>query len=216
VVEKSPKMLAGWHNRAVEYRLKGRLDLAMHDMDRAVEHVKTRPHKDAPWPDPDLNPENASKVRGMRAKVALSIGDFGKAREDLRAVIDLFDQATNKDFVLTVLMDISNGFLDAKLYPDAIDAFTLIQQRVPNDPNVYMSRGKAFLQANFFPEALGDFDRMLSMNPNDGSAYFYRSMALGGLGQADRARADLNRACDLGFTAACNQIGRPVPVPGPR
>ena len=44
------------------------------------------------------------------------------------------------------------------------------------------------------------FERLISMNPNDGSAYFYRSMTLGGMGQADRARADLNRACDLGLS----------------
>lgn len=52
------------------------------------------------------------------------------------------------------------------------------------------------------------WNRFIQANPEHGRAYYERSGTLHHLGHAEAARADLERACELGVSAACARINR--------
>lgn len=84
----------------------------------------------------------------------------------------------------TVLLD---RCIDA--HPDHRDAYVLMDQ--------ILASGERY------ETIVGYWDRYLERNPDDASAIFERAGALLHMGQADRARMEAQRACDLGLQAAC-------------
>ncbi len=213
VIEKSPGLLAGWHNRAVEYRDRGQYERAMADLDQGVRHFHESFRRRTAWLDPDLNPENAAKVFGVRAKIALITGDVEKATQDFRQVAALARISRSPPFVVAVMTDIAAQFESMGFLREAIDQFGLILEVSPGDVTVRQRRASALLNANFPQQARAELDVVLRIDPGEAPAYLLRAAALERLGLAHEAERDRVHACDLGFAPACRELGRPERIP---
>lgn len=216
VVEKSPLMLAGWHNLAVEYRNRKQSAQAMACFDRAVSLFHESFQRRVAWPDPDLNPENAIKVFGARAKLALELGDFAKARQDVRQISALARITPNRPFALTALSDVAEQLVDRSLYDEAIGLYSRLLEIAPGMAPTLVGRGRAHLFAGNNRAAEEDLSGALGRGPADAEALFLRATARERLGDAQRARMDLERACSLGYGPACSRLGRTHPGPSGR
>ena len=63
----------------------------------------------------------------------------------------------------------------------------------------YNNRGRCYLDARYFEEAIADFDSAIDKRPDYAAAFFNRSRAHQAMCKAALARADLQRAYDLGY-----------------
>ncbi len=63
----------------------------------------------------------------------------------------------------------------------------------------YNNRGRCYLDARYFEEAIADFDSAIDKRPDYAAAFFNRSRAHQAMCKATLARADLQRAYDLGY-----------------
>lgn len=61
----------------------------------------------------------------------------------------------------------------------------------PEDPKLYIERGKANFVLNRFDEAVADFTKAIALDPSKDAAYFGRGLALGRAGQLSAGIADL-------------------------
>ncbi len=90
--------------------------------------------------------------------------------------------------------DCNNGKFD-----EAIAKFNQALKIHPNDPAIYVYRGRAKYAKNLNMEAIADFDQAVKINPNFAQAYNTRAMVHYTLEDFDQALADLQKAQSLGF-----------------
>jgi len=88
-------------------------------------------------------------------------------------------------------------YAEAKLYDDAIEAFTSVIALNPNDAGTYNNRGYAYGSKGQYDRAIGDYNKAIAIDPNDAIAYTNRGIAYGNKGQYDRAIEDFNKAIAL-------------------
>jgi tetratricopeptide (TPR) repeat protein len=209
VIEKSPRLLAGWHNRAVEHRNAGNIDLALADLNHGVAHVASSFRTSSSWPDPDLNPENVAKVYGVRAKLLARSGAFDKAEKDFLQVLGLYRIAQERGLVLNILVDIADTFRDRGSCNAAIPLYSRILTIVPGNLDARYHRGWCLASLGRIQEGLEDLNRVLQVDPAASQVYFDRAAIHRELGLSAEALQDLDISCRLGFVPACNALERP-------
>jgi len=88
-------------------------------------------------------------------------------------------------------------FLKSQRYDDAIKAFSLSIQIIPNDPEAYNHRGTAWFYKGDYDRAIADCTKALELNPRYTEAYSNRGTAWFYKGDYDRAIADCTKALEL-------------------
>ena len=187
-------------NRATVHRHDGHTVAALSDYDRALA----------------LDPDMTRALRG-RAQVYIDEKRYGEALRDLDRVLELEpDQAiTHADRGLALMQ--------AGRLNEAGRAFDRAIERGVKEPRVFLNRGLARLQLGGLgaaPVALADIERALKLDPAYALAYYNRAMifeqaANAGIRLRDAlspdlmhavAQQNLNRACELGHTGACERL----------
>jgi tetratricopeptide (TPR) repeat protein len=84
--------------------------------------------------------------------------------------------------------------LNSRDYEGAIDFFTRVIGRVPDDAAAYGNRAIAYERQKDFPHALADFDKALKLDPDKSELYSGRGLCYLHQGDHDRALADFNQA----------------------
>jgi len=100
-------------------------------------------------------------------------------------------------------------FLKSQRYDDAIKAFSLSIQIIPNDPEAYNHRGTAWFYKGDYDRAIADCTKALELDPGYANAYNNRGTAWFYKGDYDRAIADCTKALELNprYTEAYNNRG---------
>ena len=88
-------------------------------------------------------------------------------------------------------------FLKSQRYDDAIKAFSLSIQIIPNDPEAYNHRGTAWFYKGDYDRAIADCTKALELDPGYANAYNNRGTAWFYKGDYDRAIADCTKALEL-------------------
>ena len=88
-------------------------------------------------------------------------------------------------------------FLKSQGYDDAIKAFSLSLQIIPNDPEAYNHRGTAWFYKGDYDRAIADCTKALDLDPLYANAYNNRGTAWFYKGDYDRAIADCTKALEL-------------------
>ncbi|KAL4801958.1 hypothetical protein BDV18DRAFT_147900 [Aspergillus unguis] len=72
-------------------------------------------------------------------------------------------------------------------WPGAVDAFTEMTKRAPNDPRGYSNRAAALIKLMAFPQAVSDCDEAIARDPKFFRAYIRKSQALVAMKEYSRA-----------------------------
>ena len=83
------------------------------------------------------------------------------------------------------------------LNPKAIEDFSAVIQKTPDDYQAYLSRGKTYTTIGKYEEAIADFDRAISLSPKDPSIYIEKGTADEGRGFLENAVADYTKALEI-------------------
>jgi tetratricopeptide (TPR) repeat protein len=162
-----------FYYRAALYKVKGDLDKAMLDSNRAVELA----------PNKELLPHE------------LRAGLYAQAQrwDDALADCDLVLARNRKN--INCLLYRGVGLSKLKRYSDAVtalDEVLQIQNQLTEGTRaaLYRARGESVLFLNRYAEAIDGFDKALSLGASDDSVYLQRGIAEWKLGQLDKARED--------------------------
>jgi tetratricopeptide (TPR) repeat protein len=90
--------------------------------------------------------------------------------------------------------------------PDAVPACTRAMEAAPDDPWTQMHRGLAHYHLGATEPALRDLNAAIARSANDPVMYTNRYLVLQHAGRTAEARADLQKACDLGHQPACDEL----------
>jgi len=110
-------------------------------------------------------------------------------------------RAMIKPFIISVIYIYTSGMID-----QAIDLYT-------RSININAKRADAFLQSgvsytikNQQREALADLNKAIELKQDFDMAYFSPSQLYSRIGQRTSAVADYEKACSLGYQAACQEL----------
>jgi tetratricopeptide (TPR) repeat protein len=90
-------------------------------------------------------------------------------------------------------------------YGGAVELWTRVIESVPTDiyadeidlTVVYYNRGLSYKKLQLWKEAADDFSMVIGFVPNDAGALYERGGCYAMLGLADKATADVSKACEL-------------------
>lgn len=160
--------------RAEALSLKGELDAALSDINRALE----------------INPDLPMAYK-IRASVNWERGDLMRAVEDITFVIDHDpDDEQSYYFRASVRMHLDQ-------YSSAIEDLTSLLIRDPFDTQAYYARSQCHWEMNQLNFALEDLDGALEIQPQDVSSLTFRGAIRYELDEWDAAKADIDRALEI-------------------
>jgi tetratricopeptide (TPR) repeat protein len=84
-------------------------------------------------------------------------------------------------------------------FDEAVAKFNEAQRLQPNNPSVYVYRGRVKYAKNLNQEAINDLNQALKIEPNFAEAYNVRAQVYFTMEDFDQALADLEKAQSLGF-----------------
>jgi Flp pilus assembly protein TadD len=84
-------------------------------------------------------------------------------------------------------------------FDQAIATFNEALKKKPNDPNLFLLRGKAYTAKGQYAPALADLNQAIKLNPRFGQAYFGRAMVHVYQENFDEALKDLEAGQNNGF-----------------
>jgi tetratricopeptide (TPR) repeat protein len=95
---------------------------------------------------------------------------------------------------------IESGVANCELgkFDQAIADFSQAMKSKPQDPGLYVYRGRAKWAKGQNSQAIDDFNQALKIDPNHAKAYDIRGQVYGTMEQFDKAVADLRQAKSLG------------------
>ncbi|HEY9842146.1 MAG TPA: tetratricopeptide repeat protein [Candidatus Obscuribacterales bacterium] len=97
-------------------------------------------------------------------------------------------------------------YLLTETYDKAIEDFSQDLKLEPQHQSGYFLRGIAYtIQAALPDKAISDFSRTIELNPQHGEAYYLRGVNYNRTKQCDKAKADFTKACNLGYSKACQR-----------
>ncbi|HPS51968.1 MAG TPA: tetratricopeptide repeat protein [Phycisphaerae bacterium] len=88
-------------------------------------------------------------------------------------------------------------YIDAQMYKDAEDGFTMLVHEDPNDVRARLGLGLTYLREGKTGKAVTEFKNVIEMTPDNPDAYAFRAEAYKSQGDLVMAIADLKRACQL-------------------
>lgn len=155
---------------------------------------------------------------GERAIDYQKIGELEKAKEDLDKSLTLQYSIESKgDAYYYAYYAIGKDYFEKKKYYDAIDPFNKAERFYDHwgvyqksDP-LYFWRGISYLRMNQFEKAIKDFNKALTIDPDNSSGnnqYIYENRGLAHYNNGDKsaARADFQKACNLGLSSSCQRV----------
>jgi tetratricopeptide (TPR) repeat protein len=209
-IGKNPASWLSYSNRAVDYTQSGRDDLAMADLDKALE----------------LNPNEADalQTRGVinlkRKHFAEAFADFDRSiairpwRIDYWKNRCLANRVTGKfdaalaDAGRIIAMDpgdVENHLLRASIYAlrdesaSALRDLESAMKITPDDFRIYANRGLLYYRKNLLSQSIADYDMAIRLNPDSAETYFNRGLTKASAGAHSEARTDFIKARQLGY-----------------
>jgi tetratricopeptide (TPR) repeat protein len=116
----------------------------------------------------------------------------------------------------SIILHAFNTFLVVVLIIRLLDAYNttqnspLLPNRIldPSQPGAFNNLGLTYVWIGLFDKALEQFDKALLVDNNLGVAYYNRGRLYSKFGDTERASADYQKACDLGFENACRVLNQ--------
>ncbi|MBT0664857.1 tetratricopeptide repeat protein [Geobacter pelophilus] len=210
IIEKNPSSWFSYTNRAMEYMDQGKYDLAVIDMERALE---THPNKSEAL-------SNRAVLRQRGADYQGALADFSKAleldparvgvlinRSDLYLLLKRYDLALQDcNNALRIKNDYVDGYLQrARIYEllkdnsKRLGDLSKVLQLTPGNMEALAERGLLHYQLGQFEKAVADFSKALDIDPGSAPIYDKRARALAASGEKDKALADFQHARSLGY-----------------
>jgi tetratricopeptide (TPR) repeat protein len=217
VIEKNPTSWLSYTNRAMEYMDLGKYDLALVDMEKALD---IHPNKSDAF-------SNRAQLRQLGGDYQGALEDFTRAiklapwrfdallnRSDLYLLLEQYDLALHDcNEALRLKKDYVNGYLQrARIYGllqdngKRLEDFTKVLQLDPKNLEASAERGLTYYRMGQFDRAINDFTRALNIAPDSGPLYYKRAQALAAAGDKGRAHADLLQARSLGYKVPESEI----------
>src|SRR5262249_1778848 len=91
-------------------------------------------------------------------------------------------------------------------WAEAVDDFTRLLDRDPDHPAARSGRAAACYQLRRFADAMADYTILLERSPADGALYRLRAQCYDALGEAEKARADRDKAAGLGSAPTAMEL----------
>ena len=206
-IELDPHVAEVYINRGAAYESTGELDLALRDLDAA------------------LDIESRSDAYHNRGNVHFKKGDYGRAIRDYGEALKLdpgnadahlyrghalrnlafYDKAI-RDFEAALALDSrnANAYVDIGITlhlkgddDGAIGHYDRASEIDSDDPYIYLNRGASHYAGGHNDRAEADFGKALAVDPDYAYAYAARSLVFARKGDGDRALRDLDRAVEL-------------------
>lgn len=176
VIEHYPDSHRAYMSRAVHYMDQQNYDQAISDFNQSLA----------------INPDYTTSLE-YRGRTYLNMGQYELALADFDALIRVNEQSTAAYSL--------RGLTYSKLNrtAEAMSDYARALELNPNNENTLNSRGSLYFNAlKEYDKALEDFNRAIALNPDYGMAYLNRSRCYYMLNDKEKARAEANRAQQLG------------------
>lgn len=147
--------LAALNNRANNYYVQGKYDLALADLDQVLKLQ-----------------ENNEAAQLSRASIEFSKGEYEKALKDVRSVLKQ-NPKSDRGHELRGRIN-----FQWKRYESALDDFTDAINLGMKDLPIYMDRARCYLALGQFEPALKDCDNAAKISPENLTAKYYRVFIL--------------------------------------
>ena len=145
----------------------------------------------------DQNQLLLTQTIGSRGMALTDVGRYQEALEDLNRALELrADAFAERQF--RAIAYLALGRLD-----EAESDIAALLTRDSNNSLLHRLQGELWLARQDINRALTSLDRALALNPRDARGYRVRAHAHQALGQLEKFRADLAKACGLGEATAC-------------
>lgn len=209
-IGKNPGSWFGYANRGTHYANAGMDDLAMADLEKALQ----------------IKPDEADALH-MRGVLLLKKRDFAGAFADFDRSIALrpwrTDYYKNRAIALRFAGRLDKALVDASTVidrePEAVDNYLLrasiyaMQEAYaralrdldlalkidPGDFRIFTDRGLVYYRKGLLNNAIDDFNVAVKLRPDSSETYFNRGLAYAAAGSAIRSRSDLLKAKELGY-----------------
>lgn len=225
-IEKDPKNLEYYHNRASLYSENAQYKKAISDYTRIIE---TKPKTAAPYINRGLNYKNDSQFEKAlsdytmaiklepknhtayydKAKLLVEMNKIEEASKDISKAIEL--NPNEKDYAeLGKYLDAKNPIPFMKRaefhrgkqdYKQAISDYTKVINLGVNNSIIYMARGTAYETLGKNRKAMADYTSTIKADPTDAYAYAARSNVINNLSMVinknEKALKDINKAIEL-------------------
>ncbi len=182
-LERDPVDYIAFKYRGVAYEKMGLFNLAINDYTQAIAVNSS---------DPD-----AYLTRGMFYH---RIGQFNKAIEDYNQAIYLNQNYDDAYFSR------GNAYEKLGLLRNAIDDYSKVIELAPSSYKAYVNVGILYFKLNAFDRAIDYLSKATLVNPDLSPAYLNRGLIYWKTGSISLATADLQKACNLGGSDACNAL----------
>ncbi len=171
VISKYQTVRVAYNNRALTYSDAGNYDMAMKDLDRALE----------------LKPDDFEALTN-RGNVYFRTGKYRQALDDFMSALranPVFPNAWNGK---------GAAYFSLGQFDSALAAFEGALAEKPDYVEVYLNRANVLSVQKRFEEAVKSYDVYLGYNPSDGKALYWRGLARSKLGNVDGAIDDFTDA----------------------
>jgi tetratricopeptide (TPR) repeat protein len=228
-IKLSPNEGDGYYRRGMCYQKLGKNAKAQADFDKAKQLGYTRPESTAtPGTTPTQTPTPDAAFYNSRGSYFYQTEDYDEAISDFGEAIRLdpndaqayynrgsaydekkdYDKAIS-DYSEAIRLDPHYAsaywkrgaiyFYEKDDYDKAISDFT---QEIKLHPNAvtYLSRGESYFSIGEYDKAISDYSDVIRLDPNDAVAYSKRGLAYKQLGKNAKAKADFDKAKQLGYT----------------
>lgn len=202
-----PNFAPAWSVRGVAWAQKQQFNQAIADMKKAIE----------------IQPNNPDYYINL-GTVYVAREDYEEAMKQFNLAIDVAPQVAKVYFSRAELYKLM-GLLDQAI----ADYTQMINLSEPDSQTRVIglySRGIALFEKGDYQAAFADLDQAIALDPESAQAYFNRGVMYNGIGEIEKARADLRRAEELAAAEQNQQLlsiirqailtlGQPTPTLAP-
>lgn len=216
-IAKNPASWFSYSGRAAYYAESGREDLALADIEKALElkpdeadalhHRAIIRLKNREYPEAFADFDRSIAIRPWRT-------DYLRNRSVAYRVAGRLDKALADADRLVAMEDynVQNYLLRASIYASGAEyakALEDLNRAIKIDPEeflIYANRGLVYYRQGRLPEAIRDYDMALNLAPDSAETLFNRGLAEAAAGGYVEAKEDISRARMLGYPVSENQM----------